>query len=415
MRDSSFGLFIACRDLRNIWLGQLLSQAGTRMYQIALAWWIVSSAAEAAGLKMGLLLMCGALPALLLAGPIGRLVDRKPGRRLLLVSDGLALAVTGLFGLYVMLPGGGSPPLALIYAVGAGLALCQAVLDPTLNKMVPLLAPPEKVEQAVAWVGSTQSIASFFGAICGAVLVEKLGLAWAVWVNAASYALAAFYTSRIPSLASAAAAGAPGADDTADSRKSVWPELSGVVRRLLLAFGAMNFFMTPILVVLPVYVNRELGGSATVFALVEAALWVGLVAGTFLAEHWKSAQGGLLSAGSRLALGSGVCLGVSGIHPSGVFLGAWTAAFGVTLGAANVKFLTYFQQAVPDSRKGRFFALLGAVTSVTFPVAFFLFGWLADAAPASILIGAQGVGIVAVGVYALTLTAGSTPRPEVKT
>lgn len=399
MRDSSLGLILANRDLRYVWLGQLLSQGGTRMYQIALAWWIVSSGAESAGLKMGLLLACGALPALLLAGPIGRLVDRERGRGLLLLSDGAALAVTAALGIVVLLPAWAIlPRLALVYGVGAALALFQAVIDPTLNKMVPALVAPEQVERAVAWIGSTQSIASFLGAICGAVLVEKLGLAGAIWVNAASYALATLCSCRIRDVAVAAA------PPEEAGGGSIWPELPVIVRRLLLAFGAMNFFMTPILVVLPVYVNRVLGGNATVFALTEAGLWVGLIAGTFLAEHWKSERGGLLAAGSRLAVVSGACLGVSGAHPSGVFLGAWTAAFGVALGAANVKFLTYFQQAVPDSRKGRFFALLSAMTSFTFPVAFFLFGWLADAAPSSVLIGVQGVGIVAVGLYALTLT-----------
>ncbi|MEK7745451.1 MAG: hypothetical protein AAB576_02185, partial [Elusimicrobiota bacterium] len=35
-------LLLRDRDMLLVWSGQSLSQAGTRLYQIALAWWIVS-------------------------------------------------------------------------------------------------------------------------------------------------------------------------------------------------------------------------------------------------------------------------------------------------------------------------------------------------------------------------------------
>ena len=87
MPRSTTAFLLGNRNLLLVWLGQCLSQAGTRMYQIALAWWIVSAGLSSAGIKMGIMLVLASLPGLLLVRPIGTLVERHSPKRILLAAD----------------------------------------------------------------------------------------------------------------------------------------------------------------------------------------------------------------------------------------------------------------------------------------------------------------------------------------
>ena len=100
-------LVLRNRDFALLWLGQVLSQAGSRMYQIAILWWLLGRAGpEGGGLAVGTFLVLSALPSILLVGPIGRLVDRFPSRRILVVADvgaGLVLVAVALMGMLAIL------------------------------------------------------------------------------------------------------------------------------------------------------------------------------------------------------------------------------------------------------------------------------------------------------------------------
>lgn len=76
------------------------------------------------------------------------------------------------------------------------------------------------------------------------------------------------------------------------------------IKRVLLGFGLANFFLTPLLAVLPLYVQRTLSGSASLLGLLEASLFLGLVAGTFLAKRCDFLP-------NKAAMGS-ACLAVMG-------------------------------------------------------------------------------------------------------
>ena len=69
----------------------------------------------------------------------------------------------------------------------------------------------------------------------------------------------------------------------------------------------------------------------------------------------------------------------------------------------NVKFISLFQEIVPNEVKGRFFAIFQAIIGFTFPVAFFVFGVLGDMVPANHLFIIQGTGImiIAAGYFVL--------------
>ncbi|MBI5623577.1 MAG: MFS transporter [Elusimicrobia bacterium] len=404
-------LILRNRDMLALWLGQSLSQGGTRMQQIALAWWIVTSA-EGSGTALGLFMVAGALPAIILVKAAGRLVDASSSKRVLVVTD---LLSAGLAAVMAWALHAGALSLAWACAGGLVMAGFQAFFDPALNKAVAEVADPADVEEAVAFQSSTQSLASFAGAVAGALLIDKLGIAGVVLLNAASFLASAALNATLGMRHALPRGEAAGGDGL-----SGWAIVSRLplVKKVLLGFGCVNFFMTPVLVVLPLYVREVLGGSASQLGFIEAGLWVGLVAGT-AASRWKglssgSADGGagVVDLGAKCLAVIGLCLLLPGIVAAAPLFAALLFLAGAALGINNVKFVALFQAAVAPEHKGRFFALMAALVSFTFPAAFFLFGLLSDLLDPKKVCVVQGLGILALAFYFSRLAARTRSAPE---
>ncbi|MBI5629954.1 MAG: MFS transporter [Elusimicrobia bacterium] len=396
-------LILRNRAVALIWTGQLLSQAGTRLYQLALAWWLVSRGGLDAGKTIGLFLAAGALPPLLFVKPIGAWVDRRDSVRTLMASDVFSFMVVCFVALAMQFD---KTNLLFLCVMGFLLALSQAFFDPALNKAVAAAAAKEDLEEAVALQSSTQSLASFGGAMAGALLIDRLGITALTWLNAASFLVSALcngalYKNRGMQKASAgsiAGQRGPGAG------REGWAMLEGhnLIKKSLLGFGLANFFMTPILVILPLYVGRSLGSGAGVLAGLEAGLWLGILCGT-AASKWCHFSENIPKLGSACLLLMGLCLFVPGLIMDRFLHAALLFIAGGALGINNVKFVAMFQRQVPEEFKGRFFALMQAVLSFTFPAAYFAFGFLADwlSPPAACLI--QGAGVMLLSLYFLIL------------
>ncbi|MBI5240759.1 MAG: MFS transporter [Elusimicrobia bacterium] len=397
-------LLLRNRNILLIWAGQALSQGGTRMYQIALAWWIVTTGGG--GKEVGLFMVASALPALLFVKLIGKVVDRRPSRSVLIACDLAAFLITAAVAAAFH---AGRLGLAGACAMGFLLALAQAFFDPALNKAVASAAAPEDLEAAVAFQSSTQSLASFAGAMAGALLIDRVGIFGVIVLNALSFLVSAGANALLD-LPAAAAAGAEEGDGF-----SVWAALRETpwIKKVLLGFGCVNFFLTPILVVLPLYVKISLRGSASLLGALEVAIWLGILAGTFGSDRLPARGGvkGVLGLGAACMLALGLCLLLPGLIVNrALFLAALFGA-GCALGVNNVKFVTLFQERVRPELKGRFFALMQALLSFTFPAAFFLFGLLAELlAPPQVCL-VQALGVLALAAYFLSLSKSTEAAP----
>jgi MFS family permease len=380
-------------DFLLLWMGQCLSQAGTRMYQIAIVWWILGMIKGEGGAALGLFLVVGALPSILLVKYIGTMVDRHKSKSILVLVDIFSFVVVGIVGWAIQKS---LLTLPMVYFAGLLVALGEGFYNPTLNKAVPELVPEKDVEEAVAFQTSTQYLASFGGAVAGALLIGKLGIPMVVFLNALSYLLSAgvnyFIAFRY--------AAPPVPAEEVEAQGSGWALLRDlpVLKKILLGFGLVNFFATPTLVILPIYTKATLGADASVLGALEAALWIGLLAGTF-SSGWFAFVKSTIKLGAFCLFALGFCLFAPGLFINILFYIAMLFVAGFFLGINNVKFVSLFQCVVEPSIKGRFFALMNALISFTFPIAYLLFGILADMLTAPRVCVIQGFGVMAIALY----------------
>ena len=381
------------------------------MYQIALMWWILSSAGGG-GREVGLFLVTGALPSILFVKRIGRLIDRSDSRKILIkcyLSAFLTIGIVAaaLFGSFLR--------LYMVYIAGFFVALIQAFIDPTLNKMLPEIVAKGDLESAITFQASTQSLSNFGGAVLGAVLIGFLGFSGLALLNSVCYLVSAGFISLIlrelkektsePRIAGAVAVG-----------RSGWRVLDDkpVLRKILVSFGLINFFVTPTLVVLPLYTKNTLFAGANTLGLLEASLWMGLLSGT-LSSKWINSSKGPVKMGALCIFTLGACFFMPGLIINRYFYMLMLFIGCFALGVNNVKFIALFHATVLPEKKGRFFALLQALISFTFPIAYFLFGLLADllSPPAVCLI--QGLGAACLALFLFQLAGPLKKEMEVLT
>ncbi|MDZ4662812.1 MAG: MFS transporter [Pseudomonadota bacterium] len=382
------------REFGKLWLGQVFSQMGTRMYQIAIAWWIVKRGGDSQGLYLGILFVLASLPALAFVKKIARLVEESNAKKIIFWSDVSAVIVT--LSLYLFISAN-FDLLLPIYFVGFLLATFQSAIDPSLFKAASESVAKEDMESAVGLITTTTTVASFLGAFVGAGAMSVLSFEALVLLNALSYALSAVLTASVKfkfSTKNKAAVGpsAPSAEPET-SLESI-PAYS-IIKSILLVFASVNFFSVPTLILIPIYTNRVLKGEASQLALMEGALALGLLLGSLLSSRFKTSAVPMNTVfWCLLSFAGFLALPVFLKSSSWYFLSLCGAGF--SMGLSNVKIITYFESAIPAGLKGRFFAYLNAAVSPAIPISFFIFGLVIGMMPLEqvILIQAAGVAIL---------------------
>jgi MFS family permease len=171
----------ASRDLRLLLIGELVTGLGTQAALVALPYQLYVETGSA--FLTGLLGAVELIPLMAMALLGGALADRHDRRRLLLVDQvGLVLGASALAALAFM----GSPPVPLLYVLGALMAGFGAVQNVTAGAIVPNLVEPGLLRQALALNYGLATLTMVVGPAFGGLLIGAFGLGAAYTVDAVS-------------------------------------------------------------------------------------------------------------------------------------------------------------------------------------------------------------------------------------
>ncbi|RLU81774.1 MFS transporter [Streptomyces griseocarneus] len=377
-------LLLRNQDFARVWGAQLLSQCATRMYQMAVLWWILGKvASDERGLASGILLACAALPPVLCAPLIARAIARHPSRGVLRSSVGAAAVLAAVIAAYAA---SADVPMPVVYPVMLGLAACQALFDPCLSKAIPELVDDADIENATAFEQSTFSLVGMAGALLGAALVDYVGLAGVAAIGALAYLGAALLVTR------ARFSPLAGADEeeTPGGLARTWRMLADLpfIRLALMCFAVANFFITATFLVLPLYTKNVLDAPALTLGLLEGSLWLGMLLGIFTGGRLPGHPGHVGAACIALF---GAALVLPGLVADRELFVVCLIVAGWAVGATNVVFVALFQRSVPPAARPAFFSTMLALLGVSFPLASLVFGLVGDVVPAQTLCLTQAV------------------------
>jgi MFS family permease len=349
-----------------LWVSSLISLIGDRALITALPFYVY----EQTGSTLAMAGIFGAsyLPAFLFSSVAGVFVDRWDRKRILVVTNLIQSAVMLL--LLLIQPTGW---LWLVFVVTFIQMTLAMFTMPAEGALIPNLVEESRLVPANALTGLGNTLARLIGPMAGGVLLAWFGLSSVVFIDSASFLLAALLVLRIA--APARPAPAPPADVARTIRASWlalgrewWEGLQVVRRTRLLAalFVVMNVtslggtLIDPLFVPF-VQVQLHAGAEARGFLSTIGAVG-GLVGGVLIgwlgnriAPRYIVGWGTLIVGGSMFVLYNQTRL---------EFAAILSCLMTVVVIAANVAATSLLQAGTPDQYRGRIYGALGTTNAL---------------------------------------------------
>ena len=261
------------RNYRLFIIGQVISLSGTWMQSVAQAWLVLRLTGS--GTALGLVVALQFLPVLLF-GPFGGVIaDRFPKRRLLLVTQTVAMTQALVLGTLVIT---GAIELWMVYAMAAVFGLVTAIDNPSRQTFVLEMVGPANLTNAITLNSVVVNAARVVGPALAGVLIAVVGIGICFVLNGASYlaVIGALLLMRTRDLNPA---------PTQERAKGQLRAGFAYVRRTpellipLLMMAIIGTLSYEFQVILPLVAERTFDGGAGTFSTMTAAMGVGAVVG----------------------------------------------------------------------------------------------------------------------------------------
>ncbi len=312
---------------------------------------------------------------ILLVGPVaGRIADRVDRRRLLI---GTQLTAAGIAAGLALLAATGRPAPGVVIGFALALGLATAFATPALHAIVPSLVPRRDLGSALALNAVTFNLARVTGPLLGALLVDRLGFAWAFGANACSYLslVAGVWLARPAPDGTPLRADPDGPILLRDTLRAVARDDRLLVP--LVAVAAAGASIDPVTTLSPAIVSRIYGRPDTLVGALVASFGIGAVTAAFTVA-WRGRPSPRRQAAFLFTLGAGIAAFASSGSPLAGGAALATAGFGYLATATSAS--TLLHTSVPEEHRGRTVALWSIAFHGSRPVASFLDGALASAA-----------------------------------
>jgi Na+/melibiose symporter-like transporter len=412
------GLIGSNRDLRLLLAAGLISMTGDWVLSVGLVYTVydvTGSTLASAGA-----LLAAFVPQVVTGLFAGVFVDRWSRARTMVLGN-LLLAV----GLLPLLLVDGAGRIWMVYAVLAATSVIEVFVATADSAMLPLLVEEEGRLTANALNGQVAQVARLVGGSVGGVVAAVGGLGAVVLVDGATFLLAALLVQLIRTSTKAAPAEA---EDTTEvkgrlaSIASEWRDGARTVSRsralkVVLVFtlvtsvgeGIMGTLFTP-------FVKDVLEGNAATLGTISSSQAVGGILGGFVAAAAGRRWGARVLFGWGAVLFGLVDLAIF-LYPT-LYVAAWPAVMGMVLvgfpGAVVVAArTTLMQDHSTDAQRGRIFALLFGVSSLSLGIGATCAGFLGESVGIIPILALQGGGYVVAGLMVLALLTGSSSAKPV--
>lgn len=348
------------------WLvgGTTTSALGNAITPIALAFAVLDLGGSAS--ELGLVVAAFALAEVVTVLFGGVLGDRVP-RQLMLEGSAAASVVTQALVAALLI--GGWATIPVLGAIGVLNGCLGALSQPSSAALTRATVPAELVGDAVALRALLQTSTMVAGFAVGGVLVAAVGSGWAIAVDAATFALAAFCFSRLDVPHAPAPSRGSILGDLGEGFREVmshtWLWLL-IVQALLyhLFYGGAQQVLGPIVV------GDELGRTAWGVAL--GVLMAGFVAGGLVCLRWKPRRS-LFIGTILLSLTATFPIAMAlSDHLLPVLVGAFLHGLGLQI--FDVQWQVAIQQRIPEDKLARVFSFDLVGSFVARPIGLVLVG-----------------------------------------
>ncbi len=171
------------RDFRLLWLGQLISQAGSMMQVVAINWHI-SVLTNYNPLALGLVGLSRVAPIIVFSLVGGAVADAHDRRKVMLVTQAAMAIFAAILGL---LTDRGLQTVWPIYVLNMLAASASAFDSPARQALIPSLVPREHLSNALSLNSIMFDVATIIGPLLAGLIIGVRDVAIVYWINALSF------------------------------------------------------------------------------------------------------------------------------------------------------------------------------------------------------------------------------------
>ncbi len=373
---SSYPRLFRNRNFLALWIGQMISFIGD--YFVYLAIPIVINRLTGSAMMVGLSLISGAIPNLLLGPVAGVFVDRWDRRRTMIASD-IIRAILVLFCLLV----GSKEQVWIFYLISFLMSSTSQFFYPARGALMPLLVP-----ESADWLAANglmqiiQTVGMVVGPGLAGFAIGLYGERVAFMANCCGFIISALAVLTIRSPKSAGQV-----EQEPASVRVVWRDLregmdftfaSRTLVGLIVCMSVIMLGIGAITVVWVPYLQRTFGVGAAGLGVVDSAQGIGMaLSGALLGLIASRFSKKTMVAAGTMVIGLSV-VGM-GMAPVFGFIVAMGFIMGVGLTPAQAGVMTMMQLAVPDLKRGRIGSALNAFSSAAMLVSMAFASMMGDA------------------------------------
>lgn len=369
--------------------GQSISELGTAVTQIALPT-IAVLVLHAGPLQLGILIALARIPFPIMAVFVGVWIDRLPRRRVMIVADVLRALLLALIPVSFVEGFLGFP---LLYAVALLSGVLTIFFDLAYLSYVPQLVERERLSDANATLQTAQSVAYLAGPGMGGLLIQAIGAARAVSVDAASY---------VVSFLTLIWMGPDAAREERRPSRGMWRELgegfshvfaNPVLRVLIVVFGVVILFAHTMEPNLYPFAYQDLHFTPAILGWILSVEGAAAVVGSFLSPRvMRRFTAGWILAVTGLITGAlFVVVSFAGAGPSILIVGGALIVNGLLDPVNNVTQWSLRQLLTPDHLQGRMNSIFRTVFWGAWPLGNLIGGYVGSLVGSRTTIMAAGI------------------------
>jgi len=361
------------RNFLLIWLGQMVSLAGSGLTTFGLGVWVYQRTGSAAAFSF--IYVCATAPALFVAPLAGALVDRWDRRRMLIVSNLGAAVGPAVFVLLLAL---GRLEIWHVYVIVAFATLFTSCQFPAFGAAITMLVPKAQLGRASGMMQMGYSVSRIVAPLLAGILMPLIRLQGIILIDVFTFlfGLVTLLFATIPRPERTAVGEAAGGSLLRQvafgwsylRQRPALLSLLGFFAVLNLFFAMSQVLATPL--ILSTASERQLG-----FVLSTGS--IGLLAGSLLMSVWGGPARRILGVLGFSPL-LGLALLVIGIGRSMPAIAAGVFLMYFLVPIINGSDQALWQSKVEPDVQGRVFAMRQVLSQFTAPLSYFLAGPLAD-------------------------------------
>ena len=369
----SFRRVLSNRPFSLLWLGELVSQSGDYLFEVALVWLVLVTTGSV--VNVGLIISASLLPSVFV-GPIAGVYIDKFNRKSILIASNLFQA--GVVSLIALLYSSNSLNFALLLLLVFLLNSGAQFVKPSVNAVIPNLVERSDLISANSLVSISSSTNSLIGFALGGVLILLFGPTFSIYYDGFSFVFAAATISLIArSYCEIPRISASSSLASADATQSFFHSFNEglkfigsnrVLVELVVFATIINFFGAGITSLITPYAKLVVHGNSVTYGLLLAGFSLGSIIGFLVVGKLNARRylgrllfAGVLTTGALMAI-----MGAVSWAPIAILL---AVAVGLVLAVVNLPINVLIQVKVPGSLLGRVGTSLAALATISQPIA----------------------------------------------